>query len=155
MKNIMHLTTRGAPFRCVACAVDLEPLLKALPGRGVRHATCRNPRDFATIYPNDRFRRCIDQPEPIPPRRDFPTPVTEGWYWAEWRISDEGTSSRSDYAGVGAPLDVVQVLNLGSPDEPCWRVFVAGVDASQGLDCFVWRSGKIDEPRHEVEARKG
>lgn len=142
----MHLTAREEPYHCLACGADLEPLLR-MTGRGVRHATCRNPRDFETIYPNERYRRCVDQPEPIPPRRDFSTPTAEGWYWAEWRIAEDDTDPASDYAGVGAPLDAVQVLNLGDPDEPCWRAFVAGVRQSQGLDCFVWRSDRIEEPK--------
>lgn len=63
----------------------------------------------------------------------------EGFYWAKWRIADEGTPPDL-CRGVNAKWEVVEVFENhimdGQPDQ--FRVAVTGVEGSQSFDNFYW-----------------
>ena len=108
------------------------------------------------------YRRCIDPAD----ERDrastlsrFPEPTDPGFYWAEWRVAEDGTwPPRED----GTPRDhvvsfrpeVVEVrVDFGSSEKPNapgydWPLVasVAGFEKEQPLENFVWRSGKLEAP---------
>lgn len=69
----------------------------------------------------------------------YPTPTTEGHFWAKWRIAEDGTDDADSFT----PLDhweVVQVFeNGGEPDNPEYlMVHVPGVSKGQNVENFIW-----------------
>ena len=75
-----------------------------------------------------------------------------GFYWAKWRIADEGTPADL-CMGARAVWEVVEVFENhiadGEPDQ--YRVAVAGVEGSQSFENFYW--GKLPikklQPPHD------
>lgn len=68
-------------------------------------------------------------------------PHHEGFFWAKWRIADEGTVE----GDILTPCDDWQVVNVyengPSPKHPEWlRVMVPGVQSSQSVENFFWGS---------------
>ena len=63
----------------------------------------------------------------------------EGFYWAKWRIADEGTPP-DNCRGADAEWEVVYVFENhivdGEPDQ--FRVSVPGVEQSQSFENFYW-----------------
>lgn len=62
-----------------------------------------------------------------------------GFYWAKWRIADEGTPE-DNCRGADAVWEVVEVFQNhiadGEPDQ--FRVSVCGVEMSQSFENFYW-----------------
>lgn len=67
-------------------------------------------------------------------------PKTEGFYWAKWRIADDGTKE-GDELTPSNEWEVVQLVNGGSIDEPHFYASVPGVEKVQSIENFIW--GKI------------
>ena len=67
-----------------------------------------------------------------------------GFYWAKWRIADEGTPPDL-CMGAGAQWEVVEVFENhicdGEPDQ--FRVSVTGVAGSQSFENFYWGPAPI------------
>lgn len=155
MRRTIHLIGRPisalVSLRCLACG---EVARTQREGEKVNRrstpAVCLNRSDWETIYlDHTEYRRCIDDPDDRDrPKTAYQTPTEAGWYWAEWRISEDGTfeNERDDTTPQHWP-EVVEVFDRGSLDEPELRAAVAGVRKSQGIDCFVWRSGKLEAPK--------
>lgn len=67
-------------------------------------------------------------------------PEKEGFYWAKWKICDEGTADEHCFKPHD-DWEVVQVfINGGCDDEDpdYFRVFVGGVEKTQSLENFFW-----------------
>lgn len=75
----------------------------------------------------------------------MPIPNTPGWYWAKWKIADEGTRDGDD-ALSGDRWEVVDVYNPTNPDGEL-RVFVSGVERTQSLENFFWGPGPLEMPK--------
>lgn len=76
-------------------------------------------------------------------------PMEEGFYWAQWRIADDGTQDGDEVPPIGT-WEVVEVYENGHRGEPDHlRVFVLGISKSQSLENFVWGAGPL--VRQEVE----
>lgn len=67
-------------------------------------------------------------------------PKTEGFYWAKWRIADDGTKE-GDELTPSNEWEVVQLVNGGNTYEPHFYASVPGVEKVQSLENFIW--GKI------------
>ncbi len=67
-----------------------------------------------------------------------------GFYWAKWRIADEGTPEET-CRGADAVWEVVEVFENhivdGEPDQ--FRVSVCGVERSQSFENFYWGPSPI------------
>ena len=166
MRRTIHLCQRGLPppLRCLACGevarTGDEP---AMIHRGTP-AICVNRSDWGTIYRDHAdYRRCVDAPDARdkPKLARFPVPTRPGFYWAEWRIVEDGSfPDMPQWDDKPAPgLYVVDVWSrvpdgddMGLDDE----VLVAelpGIVKSQPLDNFVWRSGRLEEPTGPAPAK--
>lgn len=162
MRTTIYLLTQPLESKifvsCEACTelVDVDKAF-GLIGKN-RPAICREERDWQTTFRDHaQFRRCVDDPD----ERDqsklaaFPAPTEAGFYWAEWRVCEDGTADEDSFHPITLPevVDVfVNQFRDRGPDD--LRVHVSGVAASQGLDCFVWRSARLPRPeesRPDVE----
>jgi len=74
-------------------------------------------------------------------------PRNPGFYWAKWRIADEGTRD-GDEATPSDKWEVVEVfMNSTEPtDDEYMRVSIPGVDRSQHITNFVWGPGPLKPP---------
>lgn len=151
-RRTIHLVQRGVQSsKCLACG-ETSPIIsddRPIDHRGIP-AVCLNRSDWDTIYyDHAEYRRCVDAPDSRDaPNRPYPVPTEPGWYWAEWRIAEDGTfENERDDTTPQTWSEVVEVFDRGSIDEPELRAAVAGVEKSQGLDCFVWRSDRLEPPR--------
>ncbi len=64
-------------------------------------------------------------------------PREPGFYWAKWRIPEDGTADEEHFVTVDV-WEVVEVhAALGETDED-YRVSVAGVVRTQSVENFVW-----------------
>lgn len=75
--------------------------------------------------------------EPRVPPKIKTLPDEPGFYWAKWRICDEGTVDEAVFQ-PNNHWEVVEVLDEFSGDKLPSRVFVAGVEKSQSIENFVW-----------------
>jgi len=113
-------------------------------------AVCLNKTDWDALYRNHaEYRRCTDRLGPLDKLADRrrTTPIGAGWYWAEWRIPDDGTHDEEHFL-IGPP-EVVEVFSNRYDEEEGMvdlRAAVSGVRESQSLDNFVWLSGKLELP---------
>ena len=64
-------------------------------------------------------------------------PKFVGFYWAKWRIADDGTKE-GDELTPSNTWEVVQLINGGSIDKPHFYVSVPGVEKIQSVENFVW-----------------
>lgn len=71
-------------------------------------------------------------------------PTKPGFYWAKWRIADDGTVEGVEMTPQDR-WEPVEVFDNNATDEPL-RVFVCGVQKSQTLKNFVW-GNPIEEPK--------
>lgn len=159
MRRTIHLCALNAPqLTCLACGEKAQrgervPLPNRLP------ALCYNQRSWETTYLNHpAYRRCVDAPDHRDrafSRPPYPTPTLPGFFWAEWRIVEEGTFpdwpdlEEETMDTPGLEVRVVQVWECDRDDGEGTHlvVNVPGVERSQGLDCFVWRSGRLEVER--------
>jgi hypothetical protein len=80
-------------------------------------------------------------------------PSAEGFYWAKWKIAEDGTTDADD--GVVAPdkWEVVEVFqnhfNDGEPEQ--WLASVPGVEKSQSIENFYWGPGPLTPPGRRAE----
>lgn len=87
----------------------------------------------------------------MPPVRTSPsrsaTPMKTGFYWAKWRIADEGTKE-GDELTPSDQWEVVHVFeNIADTEDPEYlRVEVPGVERSQSLENFFWGPGPLAPP---------
>ena len=149
MRRTIHLVQRGLPppLRCLACGEIAEIGQSA----SLHSPTiCYNRSDWDTIYRNHNdYRRCIDNPDARdrPSLQQYSAPSEPGFYWAEWRIVEDGTWApdvKEDdilYQPCTYPI-VVQVSQTYDEDNHLIAE-VPGVEKEQPLDNFVWRSGKL------------
>ncbi len=169
MRKTLHLVQKGVkPMQCLGCGAKVispnemkERLLATARGEkppitqeGKRWisapAVCYNRTDWDTIYVNNKdYRRCIDPPDPNE-KLTYPEPVERGFYWAEWRVAEDATPKQEDSTPMFNP-EVVWVY-LDDIEKPL-KVDVFGVSVPQGLDCFVWRSGKLEPPKSAPKAK--
>lgn len=64
-------------------------------------------------------------------------PETAGFYWAKWRIPEDGTDDEEHFVAVDN-WEVVEVHENWGNDEQPLRASVAGVRQTQSLENFVW-----------------
>lgn len=74
-------------------------------------------------------------------------PTKPGFYWAKWRLCDEGTDDEADFT----PSDTWEVVdvfvNCVDRDDPeHLRVFVSGVARGQAVENFFWGPGPLPPP---------
>lgn len=72
-------------------------------------------------------------------------PSSVGWYWAKWKIADDGTRDGDENA-TGAVWECVEVYEPNNNDG-LLRVFVAGVERTQSLENFFWGPGPLEMPK--------
>lgn len=72
----------------------------------------------------------------------YDTPTQPGFYWAKWKIADEGSSAET----TGESWEVVEVFGNDMLNKDL-RVFVGGEDKSQGIDNFFWGPSVGEPPR--------
>jgi hypothetical protein len=82
----------------------------------------------------------------------MPLPMEPGFYWAKWRIADEGT--RDGYEVV--PSDewvVVEVFENVSDenDDEHFLVHVCGVEKGQSIMDFFWDGGPLMAPGADAD----
>jgi len=158
-RRTIHLVPFGtssasSSLRCVACG-QLAPTGETAPAGGA--AVCSDHRSWVTTYAdNPEFRRCTDplDERDRPALARFPTPTEPGFYWAEWRIAEDGTWPLDDrgveleHVVSSRPEVVRVVVDLNAED---WKLVaeVAGFEKEQELDNFVWRSARLREPGEE------
>lgn len=94
-------------------------------------------------YENKRESRVSAKPEP-----DLTVPVKAGFYWAKWKICDEGTADEAVFE-PSTSWEVVEVLDDfdGTPN----GVFVPGVEKSQSLENFAWAKPIAPLPAPQVQ----
>ncbi len=66
-------------------------------------------------------------------------PTAPGWYFAKWRIADDGTRE-GDEITPSDEIECVEVFENGddAEDAEYLRVSVAGVEKSQSVENFFW-----------------
>jgi len=79
-------------------------------------------------------------------------PTREGFYWAKWRIADDGTREGEELT----PSDDWEVVYLfeNSQDEASDERFMAsvpGVERSQSVENFFWGPGPLTEPGRRAD----
>lgn len=79
-------------------------------------------------------------------------PTTPGFYWAKWMIADDHLPDLTPFK----TWEVVEVYladhygdAVDNPDE--LRVYICGIDYSQGLDCFHWGE-RLEPPADKTDA---
>lgn len=80
-------------------------------------------------YQNQTAPR-MAKPEPAVPQK-------AGFYWAKWRIPEDGTADEDRFVFVDKWEAVEVHPALGETDE-LFRVSVAGVERTQSVENFVW-----------------
>jgi len=77
----------------------------------------------------------------------FEMPTTPGFYWAKWRIANDGTKE-GDELTPSKKWEVVDVFENCTDRSDCEHlmVHVPGVERSQSLDGFVWGDGPLKPP---------
>lgn len=77
-----------------------------------------------------------------------PAPTKPGFYWAKWKIADEGTRDGDDLTPSDR-WEVVEVVeNRIDTEHPDYlRVAVAGVEPSQTFGNFFWGPGPLEPPQ--------
>jgi hypothetical protein len=150
MRKTIHLCQRGTqPIKCMACGESAEV------GNHPRIATpavCYNGNDWNTIYKNHNdYRRCIDSPDERdnPKLKRFPMPENPGYYWAEWRIIEDGSfPGQPQYDDKPAPgLYVVEVWDDMDGETSNLQADVPGCAVAQPLENFLWRSERLEPPK--------
>ncbi len=150
MRTTIHLCQRGvSPLKCLACG---ELAQEGPHLRGRAPAICANRTDWETIYVGHaEYRRCIDSPDK--PGKRYPVPTEEGYYWAEWRIAEDGTFGKpedDDNFIITNQPEVVHVYDDENDGENyIWKVDVPGYAKDQSLDNFVWRSARLIPPKED------
>lgn len=157
MRATIHLIQKGVfPLRCLACGEVAEVGQSRRFFKGAP-AVCGNARDWETIYlDHPNYRRCIDTPDRRdgPERKVFPIPDRPGYYWAEWRIAEDGTWPPGvEHITSFTPEVVCVRVDLGSGELPNVSDFkdplvvdICGFDKAQALEDFVWRSERLSAP---------
>lgn len=75
------------------------------------------------------------------------TPTKTGFYWAKWKIADEGTRE-GDELTPSDRWEVVEVCdNYGDDPRNYLRVSVSGVFMSQSIENFYWGPGPLEAPK--------
>lgn len=144
LRSVVHLSGYGAV--CELCGKS-ETEIKA-----AKEGYTRSRTAFDTTYRNHHdFTRCGEPRDVAPPTGTvkWPLPVSQGFYWAKWRIADDETPA--DLAAT-LPVDIWEVvevfLNHTSDDsDERFRVNVCGVLAGQSLENFVWGPGPLEPPK--------
>lgn len=77
----------------------------------------------------------------------YSTPKSEGFYWAKWRIADDGTPE-GDEQTPSDKWEVVDVfVNCVDHTDPEWlRVHVSGQSHGQSIENFIWGPGPLTPP---------
>jgi hypothetical protein len=77
------------------------------------------------------------------------TPTRPGFYWAQWRIIEEGSSTEQDATPSIGTWEVVDVWRNGSdPSSPEYlRVHVPGESKGQPIENFFWGPGPLVPPK--------
>ena len=72
------------------------------------------------------------------------TPTKPGFYWAQWRIADEGTQDDGNLPAIGT-WEVVDVFEncIDRNDPEHLAVHVSGVSKGQSIENFVWGEGPL------------
>jgi hypothetical protein len=83
------------------------------------------------------------------PMTKHPTPEKPGFYWAQWRIADDGTQDNGDLPPPGT-WEVVDVFenNDDVTDAAHLRVHVSGVSRGQSIENFFWGPGPLAPPNN-------
>lgn len=80
-------------------------------------------------------------------RGTFNEPHQPGWYWAKWRIAEDGSST---FGGPEDEWKIVEVETLGvgyDRDPDTLVVSVIGEPKMQNLENFVWGAGPLEMPK--------
>lgn len=85
-------------------------------------------------------------------------PSKPGFYWAKWRLADQGDAKTAEYESY-LPCDKWEVVDVfvngGDPADPNFlRVHVPGVDDGQSRENFFWGPGPLLAPGTEVKTPK-
>lgn len=75
------------------------------------------------------------EPRMVP--REPTVPQEPGFYWAKWRIPEDGTADEDQFVFVDKWEAVEVHAALGETDAD-FRVSVAGVERTQSVENFVW-----------------
>lgn len=77
----------------------------------------------------------------------FPTPTKPGFYWAKWKIADEGTPE-GDLQTPSNTWEAVDVFEncIDPEDDEYLRVHVPGQAMSQSIENFFWGPGPLKVP---------
>lgn len=118
--TIIHFQPIGAPC-CVVCGRD--------PNVSPTQPYCINIKTYLR-----EPRRCV-----LPRYAKSSAPTKPGFYYAKWRICDDGTADEQHFE----PHDNIEIVEVfcddnRDPEEGKWRAFVPGVALSQNAENFVW-----------------
>ena len=142
-RKTIHLVQRGLEkFKCLVCS---ELITAGTP-------ICVNRSDWDTVYVNhSEFRRCTDglDRRDKPKLKMFPLPTQPGFFWAEWRIAEDGTWPEGQEHIMSMTPEVVHVVvNLeDSVESDVLIALVPGIDKQQLIENFVWRSDRLEIPK--------
>lgn len=78
----------------------------------------------------------------------YPLPIVPGFYWAQWRIVADGSTTDQDATPPIGTWEVVEVHEncLDRDDPEHLLVFVGGEATSQPLENFFWGPGPLVPP---------
>lgn len=94
-------------------------------------------------YPSSKARRTK---APVPAAKQYPTPTEEGFYWAKWRIAEDGSTTWIKDTPPSLKWEVVEVWQpSGERDQ--FSVNVSGEEKLQSLDNFFWGPGPLEPPK--------
>jgi hypothetical protein len=76
-----------------------------------------------------------------------PLPIREGFYWAKWRIAEDGTRE-ADELTPSDDWEVVYVFEncLDEASDERFMASVPGVERAQSMENFFWGPGPLTEP---------
>ena len=74
-------------------------------------------------------------------------PKEAGFYWAKWKIADDGTKE-GDELTPSDGWEVVEVFVncIDETDDEYLMVFVPGVERCQSVQNFFWGNGPLQSP---------
>lgn len=76
---------------------------------------------------------------PRMPKPELKMPDSPGYFWAKWRIPEDGTEDEDNFISIDRWECVEVTINSYDDTKDNFVVLICGVAKAQSLENFVWR----------------